>query len=418
MEQFYIKEINIRKVRHLQDLRIIVSSEEENRRHLILTGNNGSGKTSLLEAIQTYLDSVSKDNEPYRSRNVLMLYQGALEQARKRNDQNLILQMEKNISLCEETIEKSTAGVDLEFSNETGEIKSAFDHGNFILAYFGATRAFHSPEPKHVEKTILKDSYGINESTRSIFLSYLLDLKMTQALAIVKKDLKKAEDIEEWFDRLQSILRDLYDDPSLLIEFNEETFRFSLIVKDREPFDFNTASDGFSAILDIIIDLILRMQLQDKRVTEFMVLGVVLIDEIENHLHLELQKKVLSILTKLFPNIQFIVTTHSPFVLNSIDNATVYDLERHVLVEKGLSGASYSGIVEGYFRLDELSSDLRGKLDEYRALTQKRGLDNADYMKIALLETSLDEIPDYLDIAISTEYQKLKLEFESREDLN
>ncbi len=418
MEQFYIKEINIRKVRHLQDLRIIVSSEEENRRHLILTGNNGSGKTSLLEAIQTYLDSVSKDNEPYQSRNTLMLYQGALEQARKINDQNLILQMEKNISLCEETIEKSTAGVDLEFSNETGEIKSAFDHGNFILAYFGATRTFHSPEPKHVEKTILKDSYGINESTRSIFLSYLLDLKMTQALAIVKKDLKKAEDIEEWFDRLQSILRDLYDDPSLLIEFNEETFRFSLIVKDREPFDFNTASDGFSAILDIIIDLILRMQLQDKRVTEFLVPGVVLIDEIENHLHLELQKKVLSILTELFPNIQFIVTTHSPFVLNSIDNATVYDLERHVLVEKGLSGASYSGIVEGYFRLDELSSDLRGKLDEYRALTQKRGLDNADFMKIALLETSLDEIPDYIDIAISTEYQKLKLEFESREDLN
>lgn len=418
MEQFYIKEINIRKVRHLQDLRIIVSLEEECRRHLILTGNNGSGKTSLLEAIQTYLDSVSKDNEPYQSRNALMLYQGALEQARKKNDQNQILQMEKNISLCEETIEKSTAGVDLEFSNETGGIKSAFDHGNFILAYFGATRAFHSPEPKHVEKTILKDSYGINESTRSIFLSYLLDLKMTQALAIVKKDNKKAEDIEEWFDRLQAILRDLYDDPSLLIEFNEETFRFSLIVKDREPFDFNTASDGFSAILDIIIDLILRMQLQDKRVTEFMVPGVVLIDEIENHLHLELQKKVLSILTELFPNIQFIVTTHSPFVLNSIDNATVYDLERHVLVEKGLSGASYSGIVEGYFRLDELSSDLRGKLDEYRALTQKRGLDNADYMKIALLETSLDEIPDYLDIAISTEYQKLKLEFESREDLN
>ena len=303
MEQFYIKEINIRKVRHLQDLRIIISSEEEDRRHLILTGNNGSGKTSLLEAIQTYLDSVSKDNEPYQSRNALMLYQGALEQARKKNDQNKILQMEETISLCEKTIEKSTAGVDLEFSNETGEIKSAFDHGNFILAYFGATRAFHSPEPKHVEKTILKDSYGINESTRSIFLSYLLDLKMTQALAIVKKDLKKAEDIEEWFDRLQSILRELYDDPSLLIEFNEETFRFSLIVKDREPFDFNTASDGFSAVLDIIIDLILRMQLQDKRVTEFLVPGIVLIDEIENHLHLELQKKVLSILTELFPNI-------------------------------------------------------------------------------------------------------------------
>jgi predicted ATP-binding protein involved in virulence len=417
VEQLYIKEINILKVRHLHNLKIIISSEGEGKRHLILTGNNGSGKTSLLEAIQTYLYSVSKTNDPYESRQLLEFNKNALENAKKKNDQNQILQIEKSISSCEEKIEKSAAGVDLEFSKEPSDIKLAFEHGDFILSYYGATRAFHSPEPKHVEKTILKDSYSIKESTRSIFLSYLLDLKMTQALAIVKKDNKKAQEIEEWFDRLQEILRGIYDDPSLLIKFNEDTFKFSLIVKNREPFDFNTASDGFSAILDIVIDLILRMQRQDKRVTKFLMPGVVLIDEIENHLHLELQKKVLSALTELFPNIQFIVTTHSPFVLNSIANATVYDLERHILVKKGLSDASYSGIVEGYFKQDELSSDLREKLNEYRSLTKKHGLDNADYMKIALLETCLDEIPDYIDIAISTEYQKLKLEFESRGDL-
>ena len=94
MEQLYIKEINILKVRHLHNLKIIISSEGEGKRHLILTGNNGSGKTSLLEAIQTYLYSVSKTNDPYESRQLLEFNKNALENAKKKNDQNQILQIE------------------------------------------------------------------------------------------------------------------------------------------------------------------------------------------------------------------------------------------------------------------------------------------------------------------------------------
>ena len=123
---------------------------------------------------------------------------------------------------------------------------------------------------------------------------------MTQALAVAKRDNQKATEIQNWFDRLEDILRDIYDDPTLRIVFNEDTFKFSLSVKDREPFDFNTASDGFSAMLDIIVDLMIRMQQQEKRVTEFLTPGIVLIDEIENHLHMELQRRVLRILTELF----------------------------------------------------------------------------------------------------------------------
>lgn len=56
--------------------------------------------------------------------------------------------------------------------------------------------------------------------------------------------------------------------------------------------------------------------------------GIVLIDEIETHLHLELQKIILKLLTTVFPNIQFIITTHSPFILSSLENTVVYDLEK------------------------------------------------------------------------------------------
>lgn len=67
------------------------------------------------------------------------------------------------------------------------------------------------------------------------------------------------------------------------------------------------------------------------------------------------------ILTTLFPNIQFVVTTHSPFVLNSISNAVIYDLENHILVRDkvGLSNVPYEGIIEGYFHASTLSDTLQ-----------------------------------------------------------
>jgi len=54
--------------------------------------------------------------------------------------------------------------------------------------------------------------------------------------------------------------------------------------------------------------------------------GIVFLDEPETHLHLEMQYEVLPLLTNLFPNIQFIVATHSPAIISSLKDATVYDL--------------------------------------------------------------------------------------------
>ena len=52
--------------------------------------------------------------------------------------------------------------------------------------------------------------------------------------------------------------------------------------------------------------------------------GVLLIDEIETHMHPKWQKKILGIIRRFFPNLQIILTTHSPFVVASIDGARIY----------------------------------------------------------------------------------------------
>ena len=141
-----------------------------------------------------------------------------------------------------------------------------------------------------------------------------------------------------------------------------------------------------------------------------------LIDEIETHLHLEMQKNIMSLLTTVFPNIQFIVTTHSPFILNSLNDTVIYDLENHVLVENGLANVPYQGIVEGYFNVEGMSKMLTDKFNSYKSIVQKEELTDTDFADAAKLEMFLDEIPDYLALDIATEYRRLKLEFENRED--
>jgi predicted ATPase len=160
------------------------------------------------------------------------------------------------------------------------------------------------------------------------------------------------------------------------------------------------------------------MENQTHRTFNFDIAGIVLIDEIDAHLHLEMQKNIMPLLTIIFPNIQFVVTTHSPFILNSIDNAVIYDLENKTLVENGLQDIPYDGIVEGYFGAKTLSNTLNKKFERYKELSKKDNWSDDEVYELQQLELYLDEIPDYLALNITTEYQRLKLQIDERMEIN
>jgi len=379
MEQLFITSLNIKKVRNLKDISIPLS--ENHVKHLILTGKNGSGKTSVAEALARYLDKI---------------FTGERETAFKN---------------CQKEL-------DIKLNNSIGNIPGLAEKYHYILAYYETSRVFQAEQPKQIEKVKLQDYYGLAEFPRKEFVKYLLDLKMTEALARSSNKIEKANGIQAWFARLEQLLKQIFDDETVELEFDEDTFEFHILQQGKEPFDFNTLSSGYQAILDIVLDIIMRMQNQSKRSFVFNVPGIVIIDEIDVHLHLELQKNILPFLTTLFPNIQFIVTTHSPFILNSIENAVIYDLENMILVEHGLDNVPYDGIVEGYFRAGKLSAILKEKFERYRYLVAKKNLSGGELGEIAELELYLDEIPDYLAIGITTEYKRIKLEFINREDID
>ncbi len=81
-------------------------------------------------------------------------------------------------------------------------------------------------------------------------------------------------------------------------------------------------SDGYRSMIGLVADLayraaLLNPQLQDRVLQDTP--GVVLIDELDQHLHPLWQRRVVADLRRTFPRVQFIVTTHSPFIIQSLD---------------------------------------------------------------------------------------------------
>lgn len=360
MEQTFLTGVNIKKVRHLCD--ILIPLSEDKRKHLILTGKNGSGKTSVMEALVKHFQYVVSDSYYSRERTIELVdfFNRQLNDARSEKDSEenrfKIHETQQSLNLWDRKLEQWENGA-VSVCNSFAILREKYQQGQFVLAYYPAERQFYVQNYKNIEKVEFKKEYGINGnndiSAGAMLTKYLVDLKATQAFS---KDEQKIQNIEEWFVRFEDVLKKVFDDETLRLVFNEDTFQFTIHEAGREPFDFNTMSSGYAAVLDIINDLIMRMEAQSRLRVNFGMEGIVLIDEIETHLHLDLQKKILPMLTTLFPNIQFIVSTHSPFILNSLDNAVIYDLEKRMLVSGGMKNLPYEGIVEGYFGADRLKS--------------------------------------------------------------
>lgn len=409
MNNHFITEIDIEKLRHLNNIKI--SLDNNQAKHLLLTGKNGSGKTTTLNAIKKFLKTIQSEYsipaiESYK-RTIKESEQKLQVEANEDIKDILKNQIKESIN----QINKSGIyGLDIKFNCGHKLLNSLYEQGKFILSYYDSNRSTKVEIPKGVEKVKLKEVYTFDDSPSQIFVKYLVDLKTQQSFARNENDMETVENINNWFDRFEKAMKFILDDETISLKFDYRNYDFKIIQENREPYGFNELSDGYSSVLNIVSDLILRIDKNRAGVSKNYVFdteGIVLIDELETHLHIDLQKKILPFLVEFFPNIQFIVTTHSPFVLNSIDNAVIYDLEKQIRVD-GLSDYSYEGVVEGYFEVDNYSNELKNKINKYKELAFRDDLNDDEKADRAELRI---EIKNYANNLA----KELKLEFEEIE---
>lgn len=409
MNNHFITQIEIEKIKHLNNIKIKL--DENKPKHLLLTGKNGSGKTTTLKAIKSNLRSIQMGNYIEL---IEVWKKDVLEAKEKLNNEineNIRLRLKNDIEYNINNINSfGIYGLNIKYNCDGKLLNPLYKEGKFILAYYGANRATEVEIPKGVEKITLKDVYNFDENPSGIFLKYLVDLKTQQSFARNEEDMETVNNIDIWFKNFEGAMRTILDDNSIKLKFDYRNYDFKIIQDNREPYSFNELSDGYSSILNIVSDLILRIDKNRAGLSSgyiFDTEGIVLIDELETHLHIELQKSILPFLTQFFPNIQFIVTTHSPFVLNSINNTIIYDLEKNIRLE-GLSDYSYEGIVEGYFEVDNYSNELKEKINKYKELAFKTDLNDEDKALRAELRIEIKNSANDLAKELKVEFDEIE----------
>ncbi len=160
MEQIFMTNLIIEKVRHLKDISIPLSDTQI--RHLILTGKNGCGKTSVLEALANYINNAFSDRY-FSDRELWMNNAKEQRDAAIQNGQEEgeIIRLENSLDSYKESYIKSTSGLDICFNQKLKNIPVLQEKYHYILAYYRADRTFEAECPKHVEKVQLKDNYRL-----------------------------------------------------------------------------------------------------------------------------------------------------------------------------------------------------------------------------------------------------------------
>ncbi|WP_095880235.1 AAA family ATPase [Fibrobacter sp. UWS1] len=298
--------------------------------------------------------------------------------------------------------------VRIDFTDIFQTIKD-FNNGDFIVAYYKALRVPSFEEVKVLEKPKLSISTNIQESSTNQFLKFLVDYKIQAALARNEGNFDDDDHIKKWFDEFKDCLRSIFDDSNLDLIFDYHKYSFS-IQSLGKVFKFTELSAGYAAALDIVSDLMLKMQKKGSLTRAYEKPGIVIIDEPETHLHLSLQRQIMPILTKLFPHVQFIVATHSPFVLSSIENAIAFDLENKETVED-LTEYSYDSLAEGYFGVSLESGILATRLERLEELIKRTNLSSSESCELDRLIKNFDKMSEIASPLIKGRFMELKRSF-------
>ncbi len=347
---YAIRRLSIYKFHEIEDLLIdnIASNSELNKlndpKWIFITGENGYGKTLLLQAITIGLNGDKEGNQ-------ILAHEGSFSLELKNNDKYTI----NSVDDLPDTI------------------FTPFPH---FVAYGPA-------------RLVKKPGYERDSKTASLFKPYSELIDIEERLIAWEKDRQQNIYYISAKNIILKLLKPQIED--IVIE-RDGTDTYVKYVEQNASYQksFYELASGYRNIITMIGDLIIRLSKNQKEITDFTKLaGIVLIDEIDLHLHPKWQKAIVEILTDTFPNIQFIASTHSPIpILGAPKNTVILNVQRN---ENGITAKKLdvdftkllpnSLLSSPIFNFDELISKSKPKdefphtEDDYEKIIEKEKLE-------------------------------------------
>lgn len=306
----------------------------------VLIGDNASGKTQVLDAVSIMLSSYLLDMEMKAGRHI------------NKNDARIFSTISHELVNTEEVFPIKLSAIirfrerDYEVSRElkkaTGrttwleaqDLKSLgyWDLHSVrnqkevvfpVLAYYGTGRLWHMKRHTEVGSTVPRvNGYRNCLDSLSDHLDFQKWFIKQERVALQKNiAIPALQAVRTAVKNMIPDCRNFYYDfqtEKIVLEFANEPYC-----------PFNNLSDGFKNMTAMVADIAYRSSALNPQFGESVLqstTGVVIIDEIDLHLHPTWQRSVVDDLKKTFPKIQFITTTHSPFIIQSLEPGEVIDL--------------------------------------------------------------------------------------------
>lgn len=416
----------------------------------IFTGQNGSGKTTMLHAIASCFDFFENDHKEHTSNQFYKRFHKFSEDKKGmaesyahcilRNSKdnkvvdkivsygcencgNLHQNFEKTVNNSNIISDKGKSYKWKPHSNEllkykTGIVSNNLENKFFEFAAFGYSgyrliRSSHiaidqeaSFNPLHLALEFVKD-----KNTGFLVSNWMVSRYSKSAIERMKGNENLADKYMQGVQCLQDAISELTND-EIKFEIETNPWRVLLLLSGKEV-EFDVLPDGLRSLLSWLGDLLMRLDgipWKDNSIAVNEQNIILLLDEIEVHLHPKWQYQILPITKKLFPKAQIFLSTHSPFIINSIDNAKIYQLEtlnsNSKLKDVKLSntGDSYTYVYENILETTQrFGKEAVDKLLEFKEIETeiiKKNFENEDRF-IQLIDELKDEGEEVMDIVYS-----------------
>ncbi|MFL4388349.1 AAA family ATPase [Acinetobacter baumannii] len=359
-----IQSFSLKNIGQFQDLSVSLAPTQHYPSNItVFIGNNGSGKTSLLKSVTTALTwfvarlKHDKSNGTPIPESVILNTANSAAVEIIVNDQNL--QQQKQAYTWR--ITKNRTARKVEFTTYLTELNQLTDYYKQWLGQDDQSSlpliAFYP-----VERSVIDIPLKIREKHQFLQVDGY-DNALNNAVDFRRffEWFREREDIENEFikDLILQIKQDLVDQDLLnkIDEYNSGKFkdvqleavrqaiyafmpdfknlqvsrkpRLAMIIdKNEKTLNVNQLSQGEKSLMALVGDIARRLAMMNPSLDNPLIgKGIILIDEIDMHLHPQWQRSIIQRLQTTFPNCQFILTTHSPLVISDTQDILVYDLD-------------------------------------------------------------------------------------------
>lgn len=307
----------------------------EGKKFVVLIGDNGAGKTTILEAItKAFVPVLRTVNSEAMKSNDLTNTDVRLGSNGVAVKIGITLDNEKYIWTNRRRLSSQIPFEEGIEANEQGDLKAlknvyakCVENRKFpLVLYYGTDRIIREiPQRGHIKNFAVTDALRNCFDNKDYFRDFYDWFKTEEDIEL--RELRNNKEYQN--NRLNSVRkaieRMIRGYSNLRIELSPA--RMVLTNAQGEDLQIDQLSGGYKAVLSVVADIAKRLAVanpdSENPLEEE---AVILIDELDLHLHPKWQKSIVDDLKRTFPNCQFIISTHSPFIIQSLEAGELYDI--------------------------------------------------------------------------------------------